>query len=119
MTADSLVVWLDAHLSPRLAVWLQSEFGVSAIPVRTLGLRDAEDSVIFAAARQAKAVVLTKDGDFVQLLERHGPPPRILWLTCGNTSEARLQALLRATWPRIVTLLEAGEALVEISEPAT
>lgn len=119
MTTDPLVVWLDAQLSPRLAAWLQSALGVSAIPVRALGLRDAEDPAIFAAAREANAVVLTKDGDFVQLLERLGAPPRILWLTCGNTSEARLQTLLRITWSRVVTLLEAGEGLIEISEPAT
>ena len=119
MTTDWRVVWLDAQLSPRLADWLRSEFGLSATPIRALGLREAEDPVIFAAAREANAIVLTKDADFVQLLERFGPPPRILWLTCGNTSEVRLRELLTVAWPRVVALLDAGESLVEISEPAT
>ncbi|MBA3671497.1 MAG: DUF5615 family PIN-like protein [Gemmatimonadaceae bacterium] len=113
-----MVVWLDAHLSPRLARWLDSDFGVSATPVNALGLRDAEDPVIFAAARKANAVVLTKDADFVQLLERLGPPPQVVWITCGNTSELHLRDLLRVAWPRVVTLLEAGEMLVEISDAA-
>ena len=118
MATDPMVVWLDAQLSPRLAAWLQSAFAVAATPIRELGLREAEDPIIFAAARAVNAVVLTKDADFVELLERLGPPPRVLWLTCGNTSEARLQRVLHAAWPRIVELLAAGESLVEISGPA-
>ncbi len=42
--------------------------------MRDLGLRDAKDTEIFQAARQAGAVVMTKDSDFAMLLERFGPP---------------------------------------------
>jgi predicted nuclease of predicted toxin-antitoxin system len=82
--------------------------------VRDLGLRDAEDALIFARAREAHAVVITKDRDFLDLLERHGPPPQVIWLTCGNTSNAYLRELLLGLWPRITELLEAGEPLVEV-----
>ncbi len=118
MTAAPLLVWLDAQLSPAIARWLDHNFGVQAIPIRMLGLREADDPTIFAAARAADAVVVTKNSDFVQLLERLGPPPRIVWLTCGNTSNARLRDLLRDAWPRIVSLLDSEETLIEISEPA-
>ena len=110
-----MVVWTDAHLSPALASWLQATFGVEAAPLRELGLRDAEDAVIFAAARQAGAVLVTKDSDFVGLLARHGPPPQVIWLTCGNTSNAALRSILADSWPRVAQLLGAGEPLVEIS----
>jgi predicted nuclease of predicted toxin-antitoxin system len=46
-----VLVWTDAHLSPALAPWLGDAFGVEAAPLRELGLRDAEDTAIFAAAR--------------------------------------------------------------------
>ena len=46
------------------------------------------------AARNAQAIIVTKDIDFLRLLERHGPPPQILWLTCGNTSNERLVEIL-------------------------
>lgn len=82
-------------------------------------LRDAEDPVIFQAARDAGAVVLTKDADFVTLLARHGPPPQIVWLTCGNTSNHALRELLTTAWPRVAALLTAGEPLVEISARAS
>ena len=113
-----MVVWTDAHLSPALAPWLRATFGVEAAPLRDLGLRDAEDPAIFAAARAAGAVVITKDSDFVDLVARLGPPPQIVWLTCGNTTNAALRGILSVSWPRVAALLAAGEPLVEISERA-
>jgi len=110
-------VWIDAQLSPALASWFLGSFGIHAIPVRALDLRDATDGTIFRAARDAGAVVLTKDSDFVRLLERHGPPPQVVWLTCGNTSNAALTAILTNRWPTVQDMLGAGEALVEISGP--
>jgi predicted nuclease of predicted toxin-antitoxin system len=80
------MIWVDAQLSPALAPWIQSELGEPAQSLRELGLRDADDKDIFSAARAANAVVLTKDADFVELLDRLGPPPSVIWLTCGNTS---------------------------------
>jgi predicted nuclease of predicted toxin-antitoxin system len=94
-------------------------FGIAATAVRDLGLRDATDVVIFRSARAADAVVLTKDADFPHLLSQHGPPPRVLWLTCGNTSTAGLQVILTRGLCEALALLEAGEALVQISGPTS
>jgi len=110
-----VLVWTDAQLSPALAPWLGATFGIDAVAVRDHGLRDAEDSTIFAAARAAGAVVLTKDADLADLLARHGPPPQFLWLTCGNTSNAALRRILAAAWPRTAELLDKQEPLIEIS----
>ena len=108
--------WIDAQLSPRLAPWISEQFGVQAMAVRDLGLRDATDQAIFNAARVAQAVVITKDRDFVEIVERLGIPPQVIWITCGNTSNARLRVLLEATFTQAVQLLETGERLVEISD---
>jgi predicted nuclease of predicted toxin-antitoxin system len=35
--------WVDAQLPPMLAEWLSTEYGVDAISLRDLGLRDAGD----------------------------------------------------------------------------
>jgi len=112
-------IWIDAQLSPAVARWLTAHFAIEATPVRDLGLRDATDTEIFRAAREADVVVLTKDADFPYLLSLHGPPPRVLWLTCGNTSNERLQAILTGALPEAMALLEAGEALVQISGPTS
>jgi predicted nuclease of predicted toxin-antitoxin system len=111
-------IWIDAQLSPTLANWIAATFGVEAIAVRDLGLSQVEDPVIFEAARQANAVVMTKDGDFVELLQRFGAPPPVILVTAGNTSNARMRSILSATFPTALELLRAGEPLVELSDSA-
>jgi predicted nuclease of predicted toxin-antitoxin system len=109
-----MTVWLDAHLSPVLAPWLSATFGVAAAAVRDLGLRDALDPPIFDAARTAGAVVMTKDADFAEMVTRRGPPPQVIWLRCGNTSNAALRVMLAAEFPAALTQLAAGAPLVEV-----
>ena len=109
-----MTIWVDAQLSPKIAAWITAESGIDASALRDLGLRDAEDLEIFHSARSANAIVLTKDRDFVSLLERFGPPPKVLWLTCGNTSNESLKRILKETLSFAVELLESGEDLVEI-----
>lgn len=110
-----MIFWIDAQLSPALAPWLGSAFDISALALRDLGLRDATDREIFLAARREGATVVTKDGDFVRLLEDLGPPPQVIWITCGNTSNANLRQILASRLPRALELLQLGEALVEVS----
>lgn len=114
-----MTLWLDAQLSPSLAFWFRRTCAVSCFAVRELGLRDSTDRDIYMAARTASAIIVTKDVDFVQLLERHGPPPQVLWLTCGNTSNERLVQILSGYWPAISALLNAGEPLVEVGDELT
>jgi predicted nuclease of predicted toxin-antitoxin system len=90
-----------------------AELGHPAQSVRDLGLRDAKD--IFAAARQANVIVMTKDADFAEMVDRLGPPPAVIWLTCGNTSNAALRVLLKGTLLRALELIARGDKLVEIS----
>jgi predicted nuclease of predicted toxin-antitoxin system len=59
---------------------------------------------------------LTKDRDFVLLVERFGPPPQVVWITCGNTSNERLRKVLAASFPQALELLRRGEPVVEISD---
>jgi predicted nuclease of predicted toxin-antitoxin system len=109
-------LWIDAQLSPALAKWITENFAnIEATAVRELGLRDADDPVIFFSAREAEAVVITKDSDFLELQNRHGPRPKIIWLTCGNTSNTALKSILAGNLQKAVDLLESGETLVEIT----
>lgn len=110
-----MTIWVDAHLSPAIATWISSALEIEAVALRDLGLRDAEDTEIFEAAKAQRAIVMTKDSDFVDLVERLSSPPQIIWLTCGNTSNARLREILSETLQRALELLGSGEALVEIN----
>ena len=112
-----MTIWIDAQLSPSLAKWINDTFGVPSQSARNLGLREAKDFSIFQAAREANAVVLTKDADFPHLLAQHGPPPKVLWLTCGNTSNENVRRILISTLLPALKLLDAGESIVEITGP--
>jgi predicted nuclease of predicted toxin-antitoxin system len=78
-------------LFPAIVTWITNTFGVTALALRDLGLRDAEDPAIFDAAQAQGVIFMTKDSDFVDLVDRLGVPPQIIWLTCGNTSNVQLQ----------------------------
>lgn len=107
-------LWLDNHLSPALAVWITAELGHDALVVREIGLAQAADIDIFRRAGAAQAVLVTKDRDFAELVDRLGPPPAVVLLTCGNTSTAFLRTFLQQRLPAALSLIAQGEALVEI-----
>ena len=109
-----LPVWVDAQLPPAMVRWLGEVPGVEATHTFDLGLLAVTDMAIFEAAGAVGAVVVTKDVDFIELLERRGAPPQVAWVTAGNCTNAALRELVRAAWPRAVELLRAGEPLVEL-----
>ena len=110
-----LLAWVDAQLPPSLARWLTQHADIDAHHVSEFDLLTAGDPVIFDAARANHVeVIVTKDEDFVMLLDRLGPPPQVVWVTCGNIRNAELRSLVLSTWPRVAELLRAGEPLVEI-----
>lgn len=62
------MIWLDAHLSPRVAKWLESDLGLSASSLIRLGLQNFEDEEVFKAAREEDVVFVTKDQDFAEMV---------------------------------------------------
>ena len=115
--AGGVIFWVDAQLPPSLAPWLSGQFGVEAQSLRFLGLHDAEDGRIFELARAAGEVILiSKDSDFVELITQRGPPPRLLWVTCGNLTNRRLREVFGALFNDALALLHAGERIVELGD---
>jgi len=112
-----MTIWLDAQLSPAITAWISREFSVPAVAVCDLGLRNARDRQIFSAARKANAVVMTKDADFVRLVEQSGPPPQVILLACGNTSNSQLKQILKRTFVQTMEWIRKGEPVVEITAP--
>jgi predicted nuclease of predicted toxin-antitoxin system len=101
---------------PQLANWLSDTFKVEAYALRDLNLRDAEDADIFEKARQDGIVIISKDSDFVEMILRLGKPPQLLWITCGNVTNRRLQDLLSKVFVKAQKLLISGEEVVEITD---
>ena len=106
--------WLDAQLPPQLAPWLTLTFSVPAFSVGYLGYQDAEDETIFEAARNAVAIIVSKDSDFLDRVQRLGSPPKLLYVTSGNSSTRHLRGVFLKTFPEAQRLLLVGEEIVEI-----
>ncbi|HWV30896.1 MAG TPA: DUF5615 family PIN-like protein [Dyadobacter sp.] len=108
------MIILDAQMPPALAVWITGTFKISCFSALFLNLRHAEDKETFAFSKTKNAIVITKDDDFVSLLSRFGSPPKVIWLTRGNTSKDRLKEIFEANLASALALLETND-LVEIT----
>jgi predicted nuclease of predicted toxin-antitoxin system len=110
-------IHVDAQVSPDVAAWTGRTAGVRCTHLFSTKFKDAKDGEIFRALRNPGDVILTKDADFPRLLARHGAPPSVIWLRCGNLPDKVMIPLLAAALPKALSLLKAGETLVEIADP--
>ena len=97
-----------------MSPWISESFGCECKPFRELGFQSAADRDVFLAARQAGAIILTKDSKFVELQRLLGAPPKIIWLRCGNRSNQAMKELLTSTLPEAFNLL-VNDDFVEIA----
>ena len=102
-----MTVWIDAQLPPNLVGWLRRHFDLEALHVFEAGLLTGEDHDIFHAARSGDDIILTKDADFIDLVQRHGPPPKIIQVGCGNCTNRELFEILRRTLSDVLKALGA------------
>jgi predicted nuclease of predicted toxin-antitoxin system len=112
-----MIIWIDAQLSPFIVSWINANFPeLDAKAVRAMNLQNDNDLEIFRKARKANVIVMSKDYDFIKLIEIHGVPPKVIWITCGNTSNVRLCEILNTSLRQAIDMLNKGENIVEISD---
>jgi len=105
---------IDAQLSPGLAVRLR-ERGYPAEHVNRVGLGAANDIAIWEHTRRIRAILMTKDEDFVALALREPSGPQVVWLRIGNISNDALWMRISAALDEILESLETGERIVEVN----
>lgn len=111
-----MTICVDVQLSPTIAKWINENFKhIQASSVRSLGLRDASDPEIFRRAKEENAIIMTKDSDFLQYSEQVSGSPKVIFITCGNTTNSKMKSILNESLPKVIELLNKGETLVEIS----
>lgn len=87
------LLW-DQNLSPRLAGRLADLFPGS-VHVRDVGLASATDDQVWSFALEHGHAIVSKDADFMQRSVLCGPPPKAIWIRCGNCSTAGVEKLIR------------------------
>jgi len=90
----------DHHLSHKL-VRRPADVFPGSNQTRLLGFGTADDPVIWRHAQQNGFTIVTLDADFSDLSVLRGHPPKVIWLRCGNSTVAEVEALLRANVERV------------------
>jgi predicted nuclease of predicted toxin-antitoxin system len=110
MQLKDFVYWIDANLPPKTVTWLSEAFNVTAKHMYDMGLLTSDDNTIFQKAKSEseQVIIITKDEDFVELVLRRKPPPKIIWITAGNLSNIHLQEIL---------LKHLSEAVEKLTNP--
>jgi predicted nuclease of predicted toxin-antitoxin system len=100
---------IDNALSPALAALLQ-QAGHDAIHVRSIGLQNADDDVIFERAAIDRRIVVSADADFGTLLAvRASQQPSVIQFRGeGSRRPDALARTLLANLPQLVDSLENG-----------
>lgn len=84
----------DQNLSYRLCRSLADVFPGSEQATRA-GLAEADDVSIWNYAGRNGLTIATFDADFAEMAALRGPPPKVVWLRCGNQPTTAIERLLR------------------------
>jgi predicted nuclease of predicted toxin-antitoxin system len=84
----------DENLSPELARRIVDLFPDS-VHVRDVGMKAADDPIVWEFAKNNDFVIVSKDADMHDLSLIFGNPPKVVWLRLGNCSTHQVEELLR------------------------
>ncbi len=84
----------DQNLSFKLCERLAGIFPDSN-QVRRLNLEQADDRAIWQFAKANGFTVVSLDSDFADMAALYGPPPKVIWLRCGNQTNTFIEKLFR------------------------
>ena len=104
---------IDEQLPPALGRFLKTA-GHEAVHIYNIGLGAASDESVYREALARKAILITKDVDFVIRLQSTGRGPPVLWIRLGNTSPRELWTALEPALDEFVAAFESGETLIEV-----
>jgi len=102
---------VDAQLPPGLCAWLEGR-GFAAEHVTEALSGQTPDAAIVDYAERHGLILVSKDDDFATRFP--GRSYRLLWLRCGNITNAALSDWLAERWEAIARKLEDGESLIEV-----
>jgi len=92
---------LDENLSDRIVHRIVDLYPGSE-HVKTLGLINTDDAVIWEYAKANDFVIVSKDSDFHQRSLLYGHPPKFIYLRVGNCPTSKITQILRDNLDTIV-----------------
>ena len=95
----------DENLSHKLGRLLADLFPDS-IHVREVGLKAADDPLVWDYAKNNGLMIVSKDSDMHQRSFVFGYPPKVIWVRLGNCSTSDVEQLLRRRFAAIKAFYE-------------
>jgi predicted nuclease of predicted toxin-antitoxin system len=95
----------DENLSHKL-VRLLADLFPNSIHVREVGLKAADDPVVWEYAKNNGLMIVSKDSDMHQRSFVFGYPPKVIWVRLGNCSTSDVEQLLRRHFAAIKAFYE-------------
>lgn len=99
----------DENLSHQL-VRLLADIFPESVHVRDVGLKSADDPLVWQYAKENYLIIVSKDSDLHQRSFVMGHPPKLVWVRLGNCSTSEVERLLRRHFSAIITFHEDAEA---------
>jgi predicted nuclease of predicted toxin-antitoxin system len=103
----------DQNLSFKLCEQVADVFAGST-QVRLVQLDRADDRAVWDFAGRHNYALVTLDSDFADMAALLGPPPKVIWLRCGNQTTAVIAKLLRSNADAIAAFELSSAACLEI-----
>lgn len=85
---------LDENLSDRIIHRIVDLYPNSE-HVKTLGLINTDDAIIWEYAKTNGFAIVSKDSDFYQRSLLYGHPPKFIYLRIGNSPTSKIVQILR------------------------
>jgi predicted nuclease of predicted toxin-antitoxin system len=85
---------LDENLSDRIVDKILDLYPDSQ-HVKTLGLINTDDAIIWEFAKMNSFMIISKDSDFHQRSLLYGHPPKFIYLRIGNSPTSKIVQILR------------------------
>lgn len=95
----------DENLSPKLVRRLADLFPQS-VHVRDVGLKAADDPLMWEYAKDGDLMIVSKDSDMHQRSFMFGYPPKVVWVRLGNCSTSDVESLLRRNFAAVKIFYE-------------
>jgi predicted nuclease of predicted toxin-antitoxin system len=86
---------LDENVSDRIVAGIADLFPGST-HIKSVRLKEAEDSAVWDWAKRREFTIVSKDKDFHQRAIVFGHPPKFIWLRLGNCPTSLITSLLRS-----------------------
>jgi predicted nuclease of predicted toxin-antitoxin system len=92
---------LDENLSDRI-IYRIFDLYPNSEHVKTLGMINTDDAVIWEYAKTNEFVIVSKDSDFHQRSLLYGAPPKFIYLRIGNCPTSQIIQILRDNLDKII-----------------